>query len=120
MLSRPLDRAAVIAGLLLAGLSIVVGAFIRVHAVPASAHYFSEDQQVYLAMARAPFSHVPQVRHAPGSWRVLPPLLAGAIGSFGGGPGRGVLILMFATFGPLPIAAPAWCEALHVSPPSAK
>lgn len=105
--------------LMLGALAVATGILIRAHAAPAAPHYFSEDQQVYLAMARAPFSDDREVRHAPGSWRILPALLARGIGAFGGGPERGFLLLMFATFAVLPFATLAWCEALGISRTSA-
>lgn len=103
----------------LAALSLAAAVFVRTHAAPAPAYYFSEDQRVYLAVARAPFSNDPQVHHAAGCWRVLPPLLARVIGAPLGGPERGFLVLTFGTFALLPIAAWGWLAALGVSRASA-
>jgi hypothetical protein len=103
----------------LAALSLAAAAFVRTHAAPAPAYYFSEDQQVYLAVARAPFSDDPQVHHASGCWRLLPPLLAHVIGAPLGGPERGFLVLTFGTFALLPLAAWGWLAALGVSRASA-
>jgi hypothetical protein len=103
----------------LAAVSLAVAAFVRTHAAPAPWHYFAYDQQVYLAIARAPFSNDPQVHHASGCWRLLPPLMARYIGVPLGGPERGFLVLTFAMFALLPIAALRWLEALGVSRTSA-
>src|SRR5689334_19313868 len=92
----------------LAALALATAAFVRAYAAPAPEHYFAYDQQVYLAMARAPFSSDPQVHHASGCWRLLPPLLARYIGMPLGGPERGFLVLTFTMFALLPVAAFAW------------
>ena len=96
----------------LGALSLAVAAFVRVHAAPAPWHYFAYDQQVYLAIARAPFSADPQVHHASGSWRLLPPLAARYIGMPLGGPERGFLVLTFSMFAVLPAACLAWLTSL--------
>ncbi len=103
----------------LAAVSIAVAVFVRTHAAPAPWHYFAYDQQVYLAIARAPFSSDPQVHHASGCWRLLPPLMARYLGMPLGGPERGFLVLTFAMFALLPIAALKWLEALGASRTSA-
>jgi hypothetical protein len=103
----------------LGALSLTVAVFVRAHAAPAPWHYFAHDQQVYLAIARAPFSDAPQVHHASGSWRLLPPLAARYIGMPLGGPERGFLVLTFAMFAMLPGACLAWLMALGVSRASA-
>ena len=103
----------------LGALSLAVAAFVRAHAAPAPWHYFAHDQQVYLAIARAPFSSDPQVHHASGSWRLLPPLAARYIGLPLGGPERGFLALTFSMFALLPGACLAWLTALGVSRASA-
>src|SRR5215471_1072683 len=103
----------------LAALSLAAAAFIRAHAAPAPWHYFAYDQQVYLAIARTPFAGDPQVHHASGSWRLLPPLLARYIGMPLGGPERGFLVLTFTTFALLPAACLAWLAALGASRSSA-
>jgi hypothetical protein len=107
------------AAVALAALAVAAGAFVRAHAAPAPWHYFAQDQQVYLAIARAPFSDDPQVHHASGCWRLLPPLLARYIGAPLGGPERGFLVLTFAMFALLPLAAYRWLAALGASPTSA-
>jgi hypothetical protein len=99
----------------LAALSLAVAAFIRAQAAPAPWHYFAHDQQVYLAIARAPFTDDPQVHHGSGSWRLLPPLIARYLGIPLGGPERGFLVLTFSTFALLPAACLAWLTALGVS-----
>jgi hypothetical protein len=99
----------------LGALSLAVAAFVRAHAAPAPWHYFAHDQQVYLAIARAPFSTDPMVHHGSGSWRILPPLAARYIGMPLGGPERGFLVLTFATFAVLPGACLAWLRSLGVS-----
>src|SRR5262245_46228149 len=99
----------------LAALSLVAAAVIRAHAAPAPWHYFAQDQQVYLAIARAPFSNDPQVHHASGCWRLLPPLLARSLGMMLGGPERGFLVLTFAMFAALPPAAAWWLAVLGAS-----
>ena len=99
----------------LAALALAAAAFVRTHAAAAPWHYFAYDQQVYLAIARAPFSSDPQVHHASGCWRLLPPLLARYIGVPLGGPERGFLALTFATFALLPLAAWAWLASLGAS-----
>jgi hypothetical protein len=103
----------------LAAVSIAVAAFVRTHAAPAPWQYFAYDQQVYLAIARAPFSSDPQVHHASGCWRLLPPLMARYLGMPLGGPERGFLVLTFTTFALLPIATVRWLEALGASRTSA-
>ena len=103
----------------LGALSLAAAAFVRAQAAPAPWHYFAHDQQVYLAIARAPFSDDPQVHHASGSWRLLPPLLARYIGMPLGGPERGFLVLTFTTFALLPAACLAWLTALGASRTSA-
>jgi hypothetical protein len=103
----------------LGALSLAVAAFVRVYAAPAPWHYFAYDQQVYLAIARAPFSTDPQVHHASGSWRLLPPLAARYIGMPIGGAERGFLVLTFTTFALLPAACLAWLTSLGVSRTSA-
>jgi hypothetical protein len=99
----------------LAAMSLVAAAFVRAHAAPAPRHYFAHDQQVYLAIARAPFSDDPQVHHASGCWRLLPPLLARCIGVPFGGPERGFLLLTFSMFALLPLASLTWLDALGTS-----
>src|SRR5580765_1031856 len=108
-----------LAALGLAALALAAGAFVRAHAAPAPWHYFAQDQQVYLAVARAPFSDDPQVHHANGCWRLLPPLLARYIGLPLGGPERGVLVLTFSMFALPSSAAWGWLEALCASRTSA-
>jgi hypothetical protein len=103
----------------LAALSLAAATFIRTHAAPPPWHYFAYDQQVYLAVARAPFSDDSQVHHGSAAWRLLPPLLARAIGTPLGGPERGFFVLTFATFALLPLAAWRWLEALGASRTSA-
>ena len=99
----------------LGALSLAAATFVRAQAAPAPWHYFAHDQQVYLAIARTPFADDPQVHHASGSWRLLPPLLARYIGMPLGGPERGFLVLTFTTFALLPGACLAWLTALGVS-----
>jgi hypothetical protein len=99
----------------LAVLSLAVAALLRTYAAPAPWHYFAYDQQVYLAIARAPFSSDAQVHHASGCWRLLPPLLARYIGMPLGGPERGFLVVTFAMFALLPAAAMWWLASLGVS-----
>ena len=82
-------RARALPALALVALALGAATFVRTHAAPAPAHYFAYDQQVYLAIARAPFSADPQVHHASGCWRLLPPLLARYIGMPLGSPERG-------------------------------
>lgn len=96
-------------------LALAVAAFVRAYAAPAPWHYFAYDQQVYLAIARAPFSDDPQVHHASGSWRLLPPLAARYIGMPLGGPERGFLALTFSVFALLPAACLAWLTSLGAS-----
>lgn len=103
------------AAVALGALSLAVAAFIRAQAAPAPWHYFAYDQQVYLAIARAPFSGDPQVHHASGSWRLLPPLMARYLGMPLGGPERGFLVLTFSTFALLPAACLAWLRSLDAS-----
>jgi hypothetical protein len=103
----------------LVALALGTAAFVRAHAVPAPAHYFAHDQQVYLAIARAPFSSDPQVHHASACWRILPPLMARYISLPLGGPERGFLMLTFATFALLPLAAFSWLAGLGTSRTSA-
>jgi hypothetical protein len=117
MTARPPSDTIVAAAL--AGLSLAAAAFIQACAAPAPAHYFAHDQQVYLAIARAPFSDAPIANHGPGSWRILPALLARVIGTPFGGPERGFFVLTFATFALLPLAAWRWLNALGVSRTSA-
>src|SRR5436190_19982969 len=100
-------------------LSVAVAAAIRAHAAPAPAYYFAHDQQVYLAIARAPFSDDPMVHHGSASWRLLPSLLARYIGRPLGGPERGFFVLTFAMFALMPGAALAWLRALGISRESA-
>lgn len=110
------DRAALWpAAAALGVLAVAVAAFVRAHAAPAPWQYFAYDQQVYLAIARAPFSADPQVHHASGCWRLLPPLLARYMGMPLGGPERGFLVLTFSMFALLPLAACAWLAALGAS-----
>jgi hypothetical protein len=99
----------------LGALSLAVAAFVRAHAAPAPWHYFAHDQQVYLAIARAPFSSDPQVHHASGSWRLLPPLAARYLAFALGGPERGFLVLTFSMFALLPGACLAWLSSLGAS-----
>lgn len=99
----------------LGALSLAVAAFVRAHAAPAPWHYFAYDQQVYLAIARAPFSSDPQVHHASGSWRLLPPLAARYIGMALGSAERGFLVVTFSAFALLPGACLAWLIALGAS-----
>jgi len=108
-------RTRLLIGVCLGALSLVNAAFIREYAAPAATEYFSEDQQAYIAIARAPFSNEPQVHHRPYAWRILPSLLARAIGGVAGGPERGFLILTFATFALLPLATLFWMAALRIS-----
>src|SRR5262245_47683042 len=103
----------------LGALSLAVAAFVRMYAAPAPWHYFAYDQQVYLAIARAPFSSDPQVHHASGSWRLLPPIAARYIGMVLGGPERGFLVLTFSMFALLPGACLAWLASLGASRASA-
>jgi len=99
----------------LGALSLAVAAFVRAHAAPAPWHYFAHDQQVYLAIARAPFSNDPMVHHGSGSWRILPPLAARYIGMPLGGPERGFFVLTFGAFALLPGACLVWLRSLGVS-----
>src|SRR5262249_31081674 len=116
----PAERAPLLtAAAALGALSLSVAAFIPAPAAPAPPHYFAQDQQVYLAIARAPFSDDPQVHHASGSWRLLPPLLARYIGMPLGGPERGFLVLTFSMFALLPGACLAWLASLGASRASA-
>ena len=103
------------AAMALGALSITAAAAIRAYAAPAPWHYFAHDQQVYLAIARAPFSSDPMVHHGSGSWRILPPLAARCIGMLFGGPERGFLVLTFATFALLPGACLVWLRSLGVA-----
>src|SRR5437763_970317 len=103
----------------LVALALAVAALVRTHAAAAPWHYFAHDQQVYLAMARAPFSDDPQVHHASGCWRLLPPLLARYLGMPIGGPERGFLVLTFSMFALLPAAAMGWLSSLGASRTSA-
>ena len=103
----------------LAAVSLSAGAFIRANAAPAPAHQFATDQPTYLAIARAPFSDDPLVRRAPYSRRVLMPLAARGVGALAGGPERGFLIVTFATFAALPLAAYCWLTAVGASRTSA-
>jgi hypothetical protein len=98
----------------LALLAVGAGWFVRSHAAPEPASHFEHDQQDYLAMARAPSSVDPRSR-GHRAWRVLPPMVAGALGTLVGGPERGFLVLTFATFALLPIAAAAWLSAWGAS-----
>jgi hypothetical protein len=109
MLGRAWPAAALVA------LALASAGFVRAHAAPAPAYYFTSDQQVYLAIARAPFSGDRMAHHGSASWRVLPPLLARYIGMPLGGPDRGFMVLTFTMFALLPIAAWAWLDALGVS-----
>jgi hypothetical protein len=119
MLTGARRWSAPLAVIALAALAVAAGAFVRAHAAPAPWSYFAQDQQVYLAVARAPFSDDPQVHHANGCWRLLPPLLARYIGRPLGGPERGFLVLTFAAFALLPLAAWRWLDALGASRTSA-
>jgi hypothetical protein len=112
-------RARALPAIALVALALSAATFVRTHAAPAPAHYFAYDQQVYLAIARAPFSADPQVHHASGCWRLLPPLLARYIGMPLGSPERGFFVLTFAMFALLPLAAWTWLEALGASRVSA-
>src|SRR3954466_79067 len=103
----------------LGALSLAVAAFVRAYAAQAPWHYFAYDQQVYLAIARAPFSNDPMVHHGSGSWRLLPPLLARYIGAPIGGPERGFFVLTFTSFALLPGACLAWLISLGASRTSA-
>lgn len=107
MMGRAWPAAALVA------LALASAAFVRGHAAPA--YYFASDQQVYLAIARAPFSNDRMVHHGSGSWRLLPSLLARDIGMPLGGPERGFLVLTFTTFALLPLAAWVWLDAFGVS-----
>jgi hypothetical protein len=98
----------------LAALSLSVAAFIRANAAPAAYHYFAHDQQVYLAIARAPFSDDPRI-HGSGSWRLLPPLIARYIGMPLGGPEHGFLVLTFSMFALLPAVSLFWLRSLGAS-----
>jgi hypothetical protein len=104
----------------LGALSLAVATFVRAHAAPAPWYYLAHDQQVYLAIARAPFSNDPMVHHGSASWRLLPPLMARYIGVPLGGPERGFLALTFATFALLPAACLLWLRSLGISRTSAR
>ena len=90
----------------LAVLALAAAACLRHFAQPAPAQWYAHDQQVYLAMARAPFSDDPEARRAPASWRILPPLIARFAGQLAGDAAeRGFFILTFASFALFPVAA---------------
>ncbi len=95
--------------------AVVVATLIRTFATPAPPLFFSFDQPAYLSLARDPFVQTPAV-YPPATWRVLPPLVARGISEgVGGGPERGFLVLTFACFALMPIAAFAWLGALGIS-----
>jgi hypothetical protein len=99
------DRGVVAATLALSILSLSAAWVIRQRAVAVPAEYIALDQIVYYAMARAPFADTPEVRHAPGSFRVFPALAARAIGELGGiGPERGFFVLTYVSLALFPIA----------------
>jgi hypothetical protein len=109
-------RPAVGASVMLAVLALSAAGLIRQFARPAPDEWFAHDQQVYLAMTRAPFADDPETRRAPASWRILPTLIARAIGqATGRGPEFGFLVLTFASFALIPIAARALLIRLGVT-----
>ena len=95
--------------------ALIVAALIRTYAKPGPQILFSGDQQAYLSLARQPFVQT-RVVYPPATWRVLPPLVARGIGEVtGGGPERGFLVLTFACYALIPVAAFAWLRALGVA-----
>lgn len=111
----PASRPAVV----VAALALTAAALLRQFAQPAPDDWFAHDQQVYLAMARAPFSDTPIARKAPASWRILPPLVARAAGQLTRrGPEFGFFVLTFASFALIPIAAMAFLRRIAVTPVS--
>jgi hypothetical protein len=99
----------------LVALALAAAALVRGHAAPAPWHYFFYDQRVYLAIARTPFSDDPMVHNGSASWRLLPPLVARYVGMPLGGPERGFLVVTFAMFAALPLAAWGWLATLGAS-----
>ena len=98
-------------------LALTAAALLRQFAQPAPDEWFAHDQQVYLAMTQAPFAATPLARRAPASWRILPPLVAGAAGRLTRrGPAFGFFILTFASFACIPIAAMTLLRRIGVTP----
>ena len=112
----PTARPAVV----VAVLALTAAALLRQFAQPAPDEWFAHDQQVYLAMTRAPFADTPPARRAPASWRILPPLVARAAGQLTRrGPEFGFFVVTFASFALIPIAAVAFLRRIGVTPASA-
>jgi hypothetical protein len=73
--------------------------------------YFEGDQKFYRAMSRAPFTESPETRRPPYCWRVLPSLIARAVG----GEDVGFRVLTTGSLAFLPLAVFWLCRSTEAS-----